>query len=286
MGKQLKLMLCTLLAAVARPTLAFDCPKQPEQASSNSTAQVETAVGRLGPLKAVEAKANVQKATTDLLATLPRADQIYLEKMLFAAYCSSIDQDKTTSPANKSKLLLSYSRELRASNIPHAIPIPPPLPPTRLPDIRGMSFRMPEQGMYLQNDNNVYGCQTYLRTNGVLKIDPNSDKSSPSGSLRLTVTRQRYFTGVEGSFSDVMGDDRGHSKEHCNNLPGFPVLQVESSVYITSTHDDGVRFKEIVRSTSPGIDADFRTAGQELGGKAVIESHGMSVGLGDRKFVR
>jgi hypothetical protein len=101
----------------------ISCPGQPQQASKDSAVAVEAAVGRLGPFKAADVKTNVNTTTADLIVKLPRADQVYLRQMLFAAFCTAIKDDPTV--LNKSQLIQEYGREL-IGNSP-----PPPPPPSR-----------------------------------------------------------------------------------------------------------------------------------------------------------
>jgi uncharacterized protein len=108
MHKRLLLLFTSWIPLMAA---AMDCPDPPQQVSKDTKASVEVAVGRLGVLKAADAAIAVNRVTVDLLKSVPRADQIYLEQMLFAAYCSSVRDDRSTSDAEKSKSIRAYAIE-------------------------------------------------------------------------------------------------------------------------------------------------------------------------------
>lgn len=103
-----------VVALLPLPLLAqIQCPTPPQQVSRDSKVAVEAAVGRLGPIKAGEVKANVERTTSDLLGKLPKADELYLEQMMFAAFCSSIRDSKSMTDTEKSKAIRDYAREVR-----------------------------------------------------------------------------------------------------------------------------------------------------------------------------
>jgi uncharacterized protein len=47
------------------------------------------------------------------MGKLPGADRLYLEQMMFSAYCSALGGDKIISESAKARLILEYRRELR-----------------------------------------------------------------------------------------------------------------------------------------------------------------------------
>lgn len=98
----------------------IQCPSPPEQASKDSKVAVQAAVGRLGPIKAGEVSTEVQRTTRDLLSALPQPDRVYLEQMMFSAFCSSIRDNKAMSDTEKSKALREYATEVRRTLSPSA----------------------------------------------------------------------------------------------------------------------------------------------------------------------
>ena len=106
-------MVLTALASL--PTAAIECPSAPEQASKDSKVAVQVAVGKLGPIKAGDISAEVERTTRDLLGKLPSADKVYLEQMMFTAYCTTLRDDKSTADSEKAKLLRDYAREVRGT---------------------------------------------------------------------------------------------------------------------------------------------------------------------------
>lgn len=100
---------------VSAPTLAMDCPQPPVQANKDWDAQVRAEVGKIGPVRGAELQTRVKSATHDLLAKLPGADKLYLEQMMFSAYCSALRDDKLISESAKAQQILDYRRQLQAS---------------------------------------------------------------------------------------------------------------------------------------------------------------------------
>jgi hypothetical protein len=102
-----------LLVALALPAFALDCPRPPQQATSDWGAEVEAAVGRIGPAKGAELALKAQSTTRDLMGKLPQANTLYLEQMMYAAYCSALKDDKTLPEREKAALLRTYNSEVR-----------------------------------------------------------------------------------------------------------------------------------------------------------------------------
>lgn len=104
-----------LLATLALPALAMDCPAPPEQSRKDWDSQVRAEVGRIGMVRAGELDVRVKTATTDLLGRLPGADRVYLEQMMFSAYCTALRDDPALPGAEKSRQILDYRRALAAA---------------------------------------------------------------------------------------------------------------------------------------------------------------------------
>jgi hypothetical protein len=94
---------------------ALECPKPPEQVNKEWKVDVETAVAKIVPAKGAELKAEINRATHDLLGKYPNADRLYLEQMMFSAYCSALRDDKTLTITVKTDKLKEYGKELRES---------------------------------------------------------------------------------------------------------------------------------------------------------------------------
>lgn len=106
-------LLLTVLLAATRPAVALDCPEPPKQTQKDWDTEVQTEVGRIGPVRGAELRTKVRSATHDLLTRLPGADKLYLEQMMFSAYCSALRDDRTMPQGQKAKQILDYRRELR-----------------------------------------------------------------------------------------------------------------------------------------------------------------------------
>lgn len=102
-----------LLALSAPAAQAMDCPDPPKQQQRDWDTVVRAEVGRIGPVKGAELETKVKNVTQDLLVKLPNADKLYLEQMMFAAYCSALRDDAAMSESDKARQILDYRRELQ-----------------------------------------------------------------------------------------------------------------------------------------------------------------------------
>jgi ankyrin repeat protein len=116
-----------LLLAVVLPAgaMALDCPQMPRQAQQDWVAEVKIAVGKIGSAAGPELTTRTQKATSDLLGKLPRADKVYLEQMMFASYCSTVRDNPELAEAERERRVQGYVRQLRQTLA--ATDAPPPL---------------------------------------------------------------------------------------------------------------------------------------------------------------
>jgi succinate dehydrogenase/fumarate reductase flavoprotein subunit len=101
--------------AAALPALALDCPEPPKQQQKDWDTTVRAEVGRIGPVRGAELETRVASVTRDLLTKLPNADRLYLEQMMFSAYCSALRDDRTLDESAKARQVLDYRRELQKS---------------------------------------------------------------------------------------------------------------------------------------------------------------------------
>ena len=107
----------SVLAAVfgGSPVLAMDCPSPPVQSRKDWDVQVQAEVGRIGIVRGALLDTKVRSATQDLMGKLPGADKLYLEQMMFSAYCTALRDDTTLQGAEKSRQILDYRRALNAA---------------------------------------------------------------------------------------------------------------------------------------------------------------------------
>ena len=120
-----------MFVALAVPPIAYaqiQCPSPPQQVSKDASVAVQVAVGRLGPVKAGEFSTNVQNTTRDLLGSLAKGDRVYLEQMMFAAFCSSLQSDGSLTGREKTRALRDCAREVRQTMSPASSPAPSPEP--------------------------------------------------------------------------------------------------------------------------------------------------------------
>ena len=108
-------VIALVITAAALPALALDCPEPPKQQQKDWETTVRAEVGRIGPVRGAELQTRVASATRDLLTKLPNADRLYLEQMMFAAYCSALRDDRTLDESAKARQILDYQRELQKS---------------------------------------------------------------------------------------------------------------------------------------------------------------------------
>ena len=111
-----RVRIVTLAAAlIPAAASALDCPPSPQQTKSDWATEVDAAVGRIGPAKGLELAVKAKSATLSLLDRLPEANRVYLEQMMYSAYCSAIRADRSSSEADKAALIRTYNREVRAT---------------------------------------------------------------------------------------------------------------------------------------------------------------------------
>ena len=106
-----------ILAAALMPAAAaaLDCPPPLQPSKSEWEAEVAAAVARIGPVKGAELAVKAKSATLSLLDRLPEANKVYLEQMMYSAYCSAIRADRSTSELEKAAIIRTYNREVRAT---------------------------------------------------------------------------------------------------------------------------------------------------------------------------
>ena len=105
------------MLGAAPPASALDCPAPPVQANKDWDTHVRAEVGKIGPVSGAQLETRVRSATRDLMGKLPGADRVYLEQMMFAAYCSALRGDPTLSESAKAMQILVYRRELQKTMV-------------------------------------------------------------------------------------------------------------------------------------------------------------------------
>jgi hypothetical protein len=118
-------MLLIVLHGVA---FALECASPPVQLTKDVQVEVNAAVAKIGPVSGGELKNQTRIVTQDLLSKLPDANKVYLEQMMFSAYCSALRDDKAQPEARKAQLLLEYSTEVRRVLYPQSKPPKSPQP--------------------------------------------------------------------------------------------------------------------------------------------------------------
>lgn len=113
MKKAIGFSFVSILALLLNSASAIECPNFPKQTNKDWEVQVNAEVAKIGPVKGAELKTTTRNITQDLFAKLPDAGRVYLEQMMFAAYCSTLRDDKTLAEAEKSKRLNEYIGEVR-----------------------------------------------------------------------------------------------------------------------------------------------------------------------------
>jgi hypothetical protein len=103
------------LAFAAHTAVAMECPAPPVQSRTDWDTEVKAEVGRIGIVRGALLETRVRSATQDLMGKLPGADRLYLEQMMFSAYCTALRHDPKVSESEKSRQILEYRRALNAS---------------------------------------------------------------------------------------------------------------------------------------------------------------------------
>ena len=96
-------MATAFLLLSSASAFALDCPKAPQQLSKDSEVKVRASVLKIGPVKGGDLQTEAKKVTQDLLSKLPNADKVYLEQMMFAAYCSPLGSSFPDNPGLNSR---------------------------------------------------------------------------------------------------------------------------------------------------------------------------------------
>jgi hypothetical protein len=102
-----------VLIAMAVAAHALECPSMPEQTRKDWEVEVKTAIGKIGPARGADLEARTKAVTKDLMGKLPEANKVYLEQMMFAAYCSALRDDKNISETEKGNRIKAYNNEVR-----------------------------------------------------------------------------------------------------------------------------------------------------------------------------
>ncbi len=105
--------LVVILALFIGNVYALECPKFPEQLKKDWEVKVSAEVAKLGPLKGADLRTATKTTTQDLLNKIPDTGKIYLEQMMYAAYCTTLRDDKTLTETERSNRILEYNREVR-----------------------------------------------------------------------------------------------------------------------------------------------------------------------------
>ncbi len=92
---------------------ALDCPLPPEQVKKDWEVQVNIAVVKIGPVKGADLQTRIKNTTNDLLAKLPDAAWVYLEQMMYSAYCSALRDDNTITESKRRQLITEYNSVVR-----------------------------------------------------------------------------------------------------------------------------------------------------------------------------
>lgn len=93
----------------------IDCPAAPRQAQPELVVEANAAVGKLARITGGDLSVRTRRTVRDLLERLPDANAVYMEQMLFAAYCTAVRGDRTLTPAQQAERLARYAREVRAA---------------------------------------------------------------------------------------------------------------------------------------------------------------------------
>lgn len=111
----MKKMLTVAAMSLAQAAMALDCPEPPLQTRKDWDVAVRAEVGRIGVVRGAELDTKVRSVTQDLMGKLPNADKLYLEQMMFAAYCSGLRDDMAMTGADKARQILEYRRSLNGA---------------------------------------------------------------------------------------------------------------------------------------------------------------------------
>ena len=112
-----------LFSMVSGFSFALDCPKMPEQINKDWEVEVNASIVKLGSIKGGELRTKTSNVTKDLLGKIPNAGKVYLEQMMYSAYCSALRDDKIIKESEKANLLRQYNREVRKTIAAVSVPV-------------------------------------------------------------------------------------------------------------------------------------------------------------------
>jgi hypothetical protein len=81
---------------------------------------VNAAIARLAGLTGPGLGLEVKTVAQDLLMRLPEGGKMYLEQMMYSAYCSALRDDRMRSEGERAALIQAYNREVRHVLVPPA----------------------------------------------------------------------------------------------------------------------------------------------------------------------
>jgi ankyrin repeat protein len=148
------LALAAALAPAAVRAQRIECPAVPQQVAPETEVQVRASVGRLARVTGGDLSVGTRRSVNDLLARLPEAQTVYLEQMLFAAYCSAVRDDPSLTRSQQADRLQRYGREMRAALAAARAPAPTPTPRREpaAPPARPRSDRSTSQGAAVREE--------------------------------------------------------------------------------------------------------------------------------------
>ena len=91
----------------------IQCPPAPEQTSRDYTADISGVITKFKRFLGVEVKAQAATVAKDLLGKLPGADRVYVEQMMYATFCSALNEDKALADSERRKELREYHSDVR-----------------------------------------------------------------------------------------------------------------------------------------------------------------------------
>jgi hypothetical protein len=72
-------------------------------------------VGKIGPVSGGELKIKAKQTTRDLFEKAPERDRVYLEQMMYASYCTSLQDNRALPKSEITQNILDYNAVVRGT---------------------------------------------------------------------------------------------------------------------------------------------------------------------------
>lgn len=246
---------------------ALECPQPIAQISEDWEVEVNAAVARIGPVKGPELQTRTKNATRDLLGKLPDSGRIYLERMMYSAYCSGLRDDKQLSDSEKTDRLRKYNAEVRKAITAYS-PVRPESQHKELQKNHKPAAKAP-------------AAPPEGRAGGQVEVTPTAQPSE----RRVTDNPQVYIPQDVRSMWVFLQNPKNESKEGCTRLadpikPDVFAQRIGEFIHEAKARNE----KLIVTAYSPQREWDGAAREITIGGKRLNPMQSYYCNAGEENY--